>query len=461
MSWRDRAKPVEGGWRARAKPVELDTSQEPPEPDSLDFMKPERTTGAVLGGIQQGVTLRFGDEMAGAAGAVEEASKRTRQAIGIQDEDPSDADPALNPNQADITKSWGPTQLGGDKPVITQDNSPRPRPSLADTYRSIRDRDRDSNKTSEKAHPIAYGAGELAGGLAVPIPGAGLMKGAPLIAKAGLGAAQAGGLGMAYGLGGSEKEDLEGMRDDSIETGLKTAPFGVAGAVVGHGLGKLGERFGAKAKNAETSLRADKVSEKLKSAVGTHGHDVQDANRTLFNIEEALRNPALDAAERAALLATKETPEYAALLNQVARNTREAMPNKLGDMARSKQGIADAPALAMKEVDDYLAKNTLTADVLPRAAHYGKPALAAAVGGVAGGPAGAAAGGLLGAAAGAPGRSIANLTKKTPRFTIQANQALQSVAEGSETALQKLANQLGISVEELVSEQLRKRFGGE
>ncbi len=58
-----------------AKPVVTDP-EEAPEADPLDVLKPERPLGAALAGASQGLTLGFGDEMMGAADAAGEAGKR-------------------------------------------------------------------------------------------------------------------------------------------------------------------------------------------------------------------------------------------------------------------------------------------------------------------------------------------------------------------------------------------------
>lgn len=443
-----RAKPSLAA-KYRVAPADATDPLPAPEGDALDALKPDRPLGATMQGVVQGGTLRFGDEIMGAVDTQQELAKRVRQSVGLEDPDPSEAQPAVNPNTPEIRKSWGPAQPAGTAPGIPEDSTPPPKPGIAETYRALRDGYRADNATAKKAHPVLHGGAEFVTGAALPVPGSGLMKGAPLVAKMGLGAAQAAGLGAGYSLGGSEKEDFGEMRDDALKDAAAAAPLGAGGALVGHFLGKLGERFGGKAKATETALRADKLSEMRDSAIGTHGHDVQDANRTLFNLKEALANPNTSAATRQKIQAFLASPDGAALAEGVALSSLEVAPSKMGDVARSKQAIADAPAMATKFVDDYLKPNTLKADVLPRAVHYGKPAIAAAIGGVAGGPVGAAAGGVLGAASGAPGRAISNLTKKTPRFTIQFNQLLERAANASEEELRRLAMQAGVEVDEL------------
>ncbi len=458
MGWRETAAGAGSTWRKTAG-VETD-GIEPPEPDSLDFMKPERPTGSVLSGIQQGATLGFGDELTGLAGAAEEAGKRARQGIGLQDEDPSDAQPAINPNGPEIKKSWGPSQPAGTKPVIPDDATPRPGPSLADAYRNVRDRDRASNRAAQDAHGGLYLGGELAGGFAVPALGA-VAKGGSLVKKALAGAGAAGLTGAAFGAGKSDKEDLAGVATDALETGLISAPFGAAGGAAAHGLGKLGERFGAKAAAAKTAEELRRLDEVRGSALGSMRQAKGEAIRLLERAAADSNNPRLSQAARDRALAFLEGPEGKRLAEEAAEALMDQAPEQMGRMASTKTDFLMAPAKAAQESADYFSKNTITADMLPRALHYGKPALAATIGGVAGGPAGAAAGGLLGTASGAPGRAIANLAKRTPRFTVQANEALQTGANLSGEALEKLAAQLGVRVEDLAGDELRKRFGGD
>lgn len=438
-----------------------------PESTGLDFLKQGSGGGAAMHGVQQGVTLGFADEAAGALGVAGEASKRLGQTVGIQAEDPVDLDPALNPNSPAVTKSWGAPQPAGDKPV-TAASVDRTRPSLADVYRNIRDRDRTANKASQEAHPWAYGLGELAGGVALPVPGAALMKGAPLVAKAGLGAATAAGLGTAYGLGKSESEDIEGMRNDALKNGLVAAPFGAAGAAVGHVASKLGERFGARAgevKAAKAVADAEKITGTNKSGYGTAS---AAGYRTLEKAQADLANEFLPQAEKEAAAAFLASAEGRELALQISRNNIAAGPEKLGAVVAAKEKFANSADEAKAFTDDYFSKSTLKEDVLPRVKNYASrmipQGVASAMGDMAGGAQGVAAGfagALTGAALGKPGTSWANLMQKTPRFNAQLFEKLQSGGELSETALQKLATQLGVKVEDLAGDQLRQRFGGE
>lgn len=101
--------------------------------------------------------------------------------------------------------------------------------AFAQRYRKSRDESRAANRAAQDAHPIAYGAGELGGGIATSfVPGLGLAKGANVLRQA-AGAAK---LGAAAGLGGSEKEDIGGQLVDAAGSAL------VAGGTTGL-LGKV------------------------------------------------------------------------------------------------------------------------------------------------------------------------------------------------------------------------------
>lgn len=139
---------------------------------------PSGAVESVVRGAGQGVTLGFGDELAAAAGA----------AIG---------------------NSSQPTFIG--------------------RYREIRDSLRRDNDAAKKSHPIAFGLGEVAGGmpLAIAAPGAKPNAGRLIASGAGLAGAT--------GAGESTAEDAEGVAKDAGKAAA------VGGALTGGvlGLGKL------------------------------------------------------------------------------------------------------------------------------------------------------------------------------------------------------------------------------
>jgi len=108
--------------------------------------------------------------------------------------------------------------------------------SMVDNYKKHRDESRSNYKQAEEENPLTYLAGNLAGGLAVPVPGAGSATGVAALAKQG---AIAGGL---FGLGTSEADltdptDLGKVKDAGVDT-LEGAGIG---GVMGAGMGAIGK----------------------------------------------------------------------------------------------------------------------------------------------------------------------------------------------------------------------------
>lgn len=196
-----------------------------PDPGALD---PTSNLGATARGAVQGGTLRFGDELGAGAMMVPEAIGRAAEKVGLIQRPPAPIEGHVDQAAADAAQE-------------------KQRPSIADTYRSLRDSLRADNKTAEKTHPLEYGAAELGAGLTLPLPGSGLARGAPLAAKMGLGAAQATGAGALAGAGGSEASDIGGVLKDAAAGGALAAPFGAAGGGMSHVAEGLGPYFTNKA----------------------------------------------------------------------------------------------------------------------------------------------------------------------------------------------------------------------
>lgn len=432
MGWRDTAgvKP-RSSWRetaaAAVEPLDtLDSAQLPVEPEKPGMLDPSSKLGAAAQGAVQGVTLKFGDEAMAAADTAIEAGRRGLQWAGLSDKPAQtvDADPLDAPGTTEV-------------PVA---------PGLADVYRKAREGYRADLKTSKATHPWVYGGSELLGGVALPLPGAGLMKGAPLLAKVGLGAAQGAGLGAAIGAGGSEsdltKGDVEGFKRDVGQSAALGAPLGAAGSLVGAAAGKLGARFGARAGEVKAAKALKDAEEMLASRSGKYSQKVQDSNRAAINLKEALADPNVSESTKAGIRAFLGSPEGASLVEQVAANTLEEAPKKLAQMAALKAERAAAPADAAKQTADYFSKSTLKEDVLPRVKNYASrmipQAVADTAGDLAGGAKGVAAGALgalSGAALGKPGTSLGNLLQKTPRFSAK---LFETLASGSNTLEQAL-----------------------
>jgi hypothetical protein len=388
----------------------VSTPTPPPEPAAFS---PESKSGAALRGFGQGASLGFTDELRGGIGAMDELGSRLGGALGWE--------------------SRGLDQTRPTQGVID---------ALKGRYLEDRDAARKEEHQAEAAHPALYGASELAGGLAVPIPGGGAAKGAGLGTKMLRGAVAGGVLGTAIGAGKSEAEDASGVAHDALGSGLVAAPLGAAGAALGHGLGKLADRFGGRSAEIKAAKAAKDAEELMAERAGRYGQKVQDSNRALENMRAVLANPEASVALKSRVQSFLQSAAGKDLVNQVGENTLEEAPKKLHEMAELKHLRSIAPTDAAQATADYFNKSTLKEDVLPRAKKYAArmvpQAVADAAGDMAGGAKGVAAGvlgALTGAAVGAPGTSLANLMQKTPRFNAQLFSALESGSRALESAL--------------------------
>ena len=110
-------------------------------------------------------------------------------------------------------------------------------------YERARDENREANQAAQEAHPWAYGAGQVGGGLATMAVGgvpALSAKAATLGGRIGLGAIEGAGYGAVQGF-----NDGEGTIGDKVESGLWGAG---SGAVVGAGLPAVASGVGAGAR---------------------------------------------------------------------------------------------------------------------------------------------------------------------------------------------------------------------
>jgi hypothetical protein len=210
--WRSRAvpvdtqaKPEQSGWRSRAVPVEHSRSSAAVNEDN-DVGEGE----AALRGAGQGVTLGFGDELAGGVGAL----LKTAQ----------DGNPSLK--------------------------------KLGDNYGIVRDSLRRDNARAHEKQPEMYTGGEIVGGAAIPVPGGASKTVGGAIAK---GAATGGVLGGVSGLGTSEAKDVKGMLSDA----KNGAEFGAAGGALFGGLAQAGANAGERA----ADKAAAKAEQSLKEAI--------------------------------------------------------------------------------------------------------------------------------------------------------------------------------------------------
>ncbi len=270
-----------------------------------------------------------------------------------------------------------------------------------------------------------------------PVPGVGPLKGiAKYLALSGIGAVTNG----VQGYNQSESTNTI----DKLKDSIIPAAIGAVASPVVQGVGDLFSKFAGKLTGKATSIfnkEAAKDLEKLMgSAKGKYAQSVQDSNRQLINLKEAVANPNVDEVLKADIQAFLKSPEGVALAEQVARNTLEGAPSKLGNMAELKDALAQTPALAAKFTADKFEKGAIKSVIAPRFLKYGLGMLGAGVGTIAGGELtdskwGATAGGVIGAALGKPGTALANMFRNP---VLQAS-ALRTLATALEAGGASLA----------------------
>jgi len=129
-----------------------------------------------------------------------------------------------------------------------------------DGYKKYRDIARERYTKAGEVNPYSFAAGELGGGLLLPIPGAGAAKATSLLGKLGTTAAKGAAIGAGYGAGYSEKEGLESLEDAAIG--------GALGGVLGGGLGASSAAKAAQATGIPKTLAKGTT---MATGIGTAG----------------------------------------------------------------------------------------------------------------------------------------------------------------------------------------------
>lgn len=273
-----------------------DTSDPEPAPQppgllerAAEYLSPKTGTGALAAGVSKGATLGFGDELYGASVAGKETgpeaadalkSKVAEDVARAKQEGRYDIAPPIpkvtsyvlkRPGQPDVSssalaKSPSDTETPGETP-------------WTQAYQQARDSMREHYKVAEKEHPHLFTAGELAGGMAVPMPGVGKAKG---LVKAGKYALMGAGAGTAAGLGGSESDLTQGDVSGALkDTGAGTLGGAVFGGALGYGASKLDPWLEQKA--ARSAFKAlDPYMASIAKALGpdaTKGEILAEAQR--------------------------------------------------------------------------------------------------------------------------------------------------------------------------------------
>lgn len=251
----------------------------------VDQPRPEVSTGAALGrGLAQGVTFGFADELAGAV-----------------------------------------------ESVFTDK-----------TYKQARDESRAAFKAAQEAHPYAYGAAEIGGGIATSlIPVGGLARGAGLAAKGvrALAAApvalKAGAAGALSGLGASEAEDVSALLRDAATSGVVS---GVTGAAVSRLVGGASKRvLGRTAKDIVEGESTAKLSIAKKFGERAGGEELaalDDALKSAPALRRKLATSAASSPEKAGKAVAKRMDEISSKLDPIYEAIDQAGGVDVGSVAK-------------------------------------------------------------------------------------------------------------------------------
>lgn len=347
-------------------------------------------------GAVQGATLGFGDELWGGLRAIGDSLPA---ALGGDE------------GGAGLIDGWG------------------------ERYRRNRDEVRSNNRAAEDAHGNYYLAGNVLGGLALPIPGGAARSGAMagvkalralgasrraalmggrLLSTTGIGA----GLGSAAGLGASEADTFIGNLGDAARGGA----FGAAGGLVAGGLGEGVRALNSRAGRGVASAKADAVAKKAaeaekahQSALGAERSMVQQASRDL----EVLAREAAELPKGHPLQVAAEqklaSPEGMRLREMVLKGKLESTGDRLSQHAalvaeRHAAKAAMDPAAVQAAAEQSL-ENPLRTQVLPRLKTYANRSIGPAIGGAVGGVPGAMLGTVVSNSVGRPGTAMANMQR--------------------------------------------------
>jgi hypothetical protein len=190
---------------------------------------PPSTAAAVLRGAGQGLTMGFGDELGGAIGSM--FSRKT--------------------------------------------------------YEQIRDEIRAADKAAQEAHPFAFGAGEIGGGIgSALIPGLGIARGAKLATTVGK-AALSGGI---YGAGKSEGETAGDIIADAAKGAAVGGAAGAAGHAIAKGVGAVARGAQGRVDKRLLSDIGDKALPNTRAKLAERAEDVVSAARR-HGLEDVARKP--------------------------------------------------------------------------------------------------------------------------------------------------------------------------
>lgn len=298
-------KTFEGQQRQNEKPWPglKDAEQAPEAPPSAMSAVVEKVDPlAVVAGFGQGASFGFADELRGSLAGISQEGARVGRDLSTTDIGravrrwrenlPKEVpDAVVDAISEQIADEFGEKYLGlvprskGGKGIDTTTVG-----TGAETaYAKGRDLARQENANLQERSPVAFGAGELAGAVAVPLPGGAPAEGLGKLGKAGFRAAQGATLGGAYSLGKSEAETgSELLKDVGIGAGAGAVFSPVVGGITDVG-GYALSRFAT-----IRTLRGAGIDPK--SVIPVAGKTLQEAQAELAEVirREEIVRPARD-----------------------------------------------------------------------------------------------------------------------------------------------------------------------
>lgn len=344
-------------------------------------------------GATQGVSMGYGDELAGGIGGLITQAERALLNRGAA---------RLTPQaQAEAR------QLGISIPD-SQD-----RTTLAQDYRDIRDAERQKNQAAHDASPSLYNSTEFAGGLLpMALPGVGAMsRAAPVLSSAGIGALAS--------LGGSNADLTHGEYGRAaLDTGIGAGVGGLAG-LAARGLSSLAGRSEtarrlASADAAEFANRqAQRAFRSARSALGGETSAVLNAYENASKIAANAAGIFPDEMVQAAR-ARLADPRFIELVRDAGQGSLDAGVDRLtGSLASARHVFEDAARNTAPEAVEAAAEEAqahpIRTQVVPRLRHMASRAIPHAIGAAVGGPGGALVGAGAAMTLGHPGTTMANM----------------------------------------------------
>lgn len=391
------------------------------DPNQFEVVEAPTVGQSAARGALQGASLGFGDEIAAAI----------------------DTGVSKIPGLRSLAQHLQPSDLPAvDNPALT--------------YEQRRDAYRQKNAAASKENPIAYGAGEVAGGLATSVvPVGGAVKGAGVLANAARGAEAGAVLGAASGLGSSEATSFSGQIRDALHG---AAGGGIAGGVLGGVTGALGkaaagatervDRYAVSglAKGAKPGTRAsiaeaaadvaaasrefgglDKLApDARKVAAKAAQSKVGNLSRQVYGVADEIQGgvsvPGVTSAMRAVEKELDSNPATKSLARRVEQQIKDAAAT-WGDHSDAK-----VPAAEVRKFVTSLQKSISGADIDPSVGKQVSAKLSGAVKDVLDGY-------VAGAAKRAPDAETRALLEKLPQLNRQQH-ALKLIADGAKKAAQ-------------------------